>query len=57
MPKQLSFGEEARSAMKRGIDKMADTVGVTLGPKGRNVVLDKKHPRCFQQILDILAIA
>ena len=42
MPKQLSFGEEARSAMKRGIDKMADTVGVTLGPRGRNVVLDKK---------------
>ena len=42
MPKQLSFGEEARSAMKRGIDTMADTVGVTLGPRGRNVVLDKK---------------
>ena len=42
MPKQLTFGEEARSAMKRGIDIMADTVGVTLGPKGRNVVLDKK---------------
>ena len=42
MPKQLSFGEEARSAMKRGIDTMANTVGVTLGPRGRNVVLDKK---------------
>ena len=42
MPKQLIFDEEARSAMKRGIDTMADTVGVTLGPKGRNVVLDKK---------------
>ena len=42
MPKQLSFGEEARAAMKRGIDTMADTVGVTLGPRGRNVVLDKK---------------
>ena len=42
MPKQLSFSEEARAAMKRGIDMMADTVGVTLGPKGRNVVLDKK---------------
>ena len=40
--KQLSFSEEARAAMKRGIDTMADTVGVTLGPKGRNVVLDKK---------------
>ena len=42
MPKQLSFSEEGRAAMKRGIDTMADTVGVTLGPKGRNVVLDKK---------------
>ena len=40
--KQLIFNEEARAAMKRGIDTMADTVGVTLGPKGRNVVLDKK---------------
>jgi chaperonin GroEL len=42
MPKQLTFGEEARTAMKRGIDIVTDTVGVTLGPKGRNVVLDKK---------------
>ncbi|MCH8205917.1 MAG: chaperonin GroEL [Chloroflexi bacterium] len=42
MPKQLAFSEDARAAMKRGIDIMADTVGVTLGPKGRNVVLDKK---------------
>ena len=40
--KQLQFSEEARAAMKRGIDVMADTVGVTLGPRGRNVVLDKK---------------
>ena len=42
MAKQLTFSEEARALMKRGIDTMADTVGVTLGPKGRNVVLDKK---------------
>ena len=42
MPKQLTFSEEARAAMKRGIDTMANTVGVTLGPLGRNVVLDKK---------------
>jgi len=42
MPKQLAFSEDARAAMKRGIDIMADTVGVTLGPRGRNVVLDKK---------------
>ena len=42
MPKELIFSEEARAAMKRGIDTMTETVGVTLGPKGRNVVLDKK---------------
>ena len=42
MPKQLTFGEDARAAMKRGIDIMANTVGVTLGPRGRNVVVDKK---------------
>ena len=42
MAKQLTFSEEARAAMKRGIDIMASTVGVTLGPLGRNVVLDKK---------------
>ena len=42
MPKQLTYSDEARNAMKRGIDTMANTVGVTLGPKGRNVVLDKK---------------
>lgn len=42
MAKMLAFGEEARRALERGINKVADTVGVTLGPKGRNVVLDKK---------------
>ena len=42
MAKQLTFSEEARAGMKRGIDIMASTVGVTLGPLGRNVVLDKK---------------
>ena len=42
MAKLISFGEEARRAMLRGIDKVADTVGVTLGPKGRNIVLEKK---------------
>ena len=40
--KQLTFSEDARAAMKRGIDVMANTLGVTLGPKGRNVVVDKK---------------
>jgi len=42
MPKILIFGEEARRALERGINKVADTVGATLGPKGRNVVLEKK---------------
>ena len=42
MAKQLSFDSEARAAMKRGIDILADTLSVTLGPEGRNVVVDKK---------------
>ncbi|MBP3849112.1 MAG: chaperonin GroEL [Pyramidobacter sp.] len=42
MAKILAFGEESRRALERGINKVADTVGVTLGPEGRNVVLDKK---------------
>ncbi|MCB2290195.1 chaperonin GroEL [Clostridium sp. CS001] len=42
MAKSILFGEEARRAMQRGVDKLADTVKITLGPKGRNVVLDKK---------------
>ena len=42
MAKTILFGEEARRAMQRGVDVLADTVKVTLGPKGRNVVLDKK---------------
>ncbi|CAN5783024.1 chaperonin GroEL [soil metagenome] len=42
MAKQLIFDETARRSLKRGVDKLADAVKVTLGPKGRNVVLDKK---------------
>lgn len=42
MAKQIVYGEEARKALQSGIDKLADTVKITLGPKGRNVVLDKK---------------
>ena len=42
MAKQLSFNEEARGAIKRGVDSLAEAVKVTLGPKGRNVVIDKK---------------
>ena len=42
MAKEILFGEEARHALERGVNKLADTVKVTMGPKGRNVVLDKK---------------
>jgi len=42
MAKQIIYGEEARKALLKGIDQLADTVKITLGPKGRNVVLDKK---------------
>lgn len=41
MAKQIEFNEKARQALKRGVDQLADTVKVTLGPKGRNVILDK----------------
>ena len=43
MAKQIIYGEEARKALQAGIDQLADTVKITLGPKGRNVVLDKKY--------------
>ena len=43
MAKQLKYGEEARRALEKGINTLADTVKITLGPKGRNVVLDKKY--------------
>src|SRR3712207_9446663 len=42
MAKTILFNEEARRSMQKGVDKLANTVKVTLGPKGRNVVLDKK---------------
>lgn len=43
MAKKITFGEEARKALKRGVDKVADAVKVTIGPRGRNVVLDKGY--------------
>ncbi len=43
MAKEIKFGMEARNALLNGVDKLADTVKITLGPKGRNVVLDKKY--------------
>ena len=43
MAKQITFNEEARGALKRGVDTVADAVKVTIGPRGRNVVLDKGY--------------
>ena len=43
MAKQIIYGEEARKAIEHGVNQLADTVKITLGPKGRNVVLDKKY--------------
>ncbi|MBP3242932.1 MAG: chaperonin GroEL [Ruminococcus sp.] len=43
MAKDIKYGEDARKALQAGIDKLADTVRITMGPKGRNVVLDKKY--------------
>ena len=43
MAKQIKYGEDARRALEKGVNTLADTVKITLGPKGRNVVLDKKY--------------
>ena len=43
MAKDLKYAEDARHSLERGVNKLADTVKITLGPKGRNVVLDKKY--------------
>lgn len=45
MAKQLKYGEEARRALEMGLDQLANTVKITLGPRGRNVVLDKNTAR------------
>jgi len=42
MAKQITYGDESRQAILRGVNRLADAVKVTLGPKGRNVVLEKK---------------
>src|SRR2546421_311736 len=56
MAKQLAYDAEARSALKRGVDKVADAVRITIGPKGRNVVLDKKFdPRTITNDGDPIA--
>ena len=43
MPKEIKFAEDARKSIEAGVNKLADTVKVTLGPKGRNVILDKMY--------------
>src|SRR3990167_5850744 len=43
MSKQIIYGEKARNALKRGVDQLANAVKVTLGPKGRNVVIEKSY--------------
>ena len=51
MAKEIKYGAEARAALEAGVNKLADTVRVTLGPKGRNVVLDKYFgapPMCIR---------
>ena len=51
MAKQIKQGEDARKALCAGIDQLADTVKITLGPKGRNVVLGKKFEMCIRDRL------
>ena len=43
MAKEVKYGNDARKGLEAGVNKLADTVKVTLGPKGRNVVLDRKY--------------
>ena len=55
MAKEIKYGSEARAALGAGVDKLATTVRVTLGPKGRNVVLDKSYgapQRCIRDSSD-----
>ena len=55
MAKQLKYGEEARRALEAGMNALADTVKITLGPKGRNVVLDKKYYNRGTSVTDIFS--
>ena len=43
MAKQIKYGTDARTALESGVNQLADTVKITLGPKGRNVVIDRKY--------------
>ena len=51
MSKEIKFGEDARKSLLVGINKIADTVKVTLGPKGRNVILDKEFLKLCKYLL------
>ena len=55
MAKKIVFNEDARKALMRGIDAVADTVKITLGPKGRNVILEKKFgaPQIVNDVLPL----
>ena len=53
MAKEIKYGAEARAALEAGVDKLANTVRVTLGPKGRNVVLDKLCAHILECILQL----
>ncbi len=53
MAKQIIFGEEARRSMLRGVDALANAVKVTLGPKGRNVVLEKNSVHHSLQMMEL----
>ena len=56
MAKEIKFNIDARDAMKQGVDQLANAVKVTLGPKGRNVVIEKKFgaPRLPRTVLPLL---
>ena len=56
MAKEIKYGSDARAALGAGVDKLANTVRVTLGPKGRNVVLDKSFGGAFIHIGDHIAL-
>ena len=51
MAKEIKYGSEARTALEKGVNQLADTVKVTLGPKGRNVVLDNLSERRLLQTM------
>jgi len=51
MAKQILFNQDAREALKRGVDKVANAVKITIGPRGRNVVLDKGYGALYSEMI------